>query len=1077
MPKTQTLQTYIRINATTGGFAGVRGDLLQLGDTLLELGAYANQVSQELINFGKESVNTYKDYEKSLKEAEVALATSYGQGSAQLAKVMQQLDEQASHWAETTIFHTDDVANAIAEAARSGWDFDKIMAGIPAAMELAQAGSMDLSQSVDMIVKIANAAGIQFEDIGGFIDHWAYAANSSATNIEEMGEAMMRMGGTMRFAENTDEMLTLIASMANMGYTGSEAGTLVRNTLLRMIAPTDKASDAMALLGASAEEVEAALGDEKVAESLAQLEEVGFSAFDDAGKLKPTLQIFEDLGVALADIAGGYDNIEKDKTATSILSAIFPTRTITGAINMLKSAANGWDGLYESMQGGAAEGYGSYASETMMDTLYGNIEIFYSKLENLRKNVGEALSDDVSGVMGTIGGWIDNINNLDEGTFNALVDGLEVIALAGPGLMIAGIGMRALALLATPLGGLAVGALGVTALAQSLKALHEADIESNFGEGSVDRQVIESYATMVQTEYSSALEQVNAFNTAVGESVTKYKEASTELSGQLLTAMLSKKELTEADIANLTALGEKAHTAVIDAIKNSNAASMSYWDILFGTPSGEDVTSEYADIMTVSNGAFDEAMENAVAIGEKVTQSLTEAFADGITPEEYNTILAYMREYNDAIAEAQAQAEAENSAAQMSVMLHKAQTASLDSIRETGDEIRATRDAALQAEDERYWAERGRLEYRWNEIVKSGRYVDASGNVYTTPESIATQRDLALASADSKYAARRSGLAGSADEILMAMWQTAFTQSDFGWAYSALKNTEAQGAYKGWGVSEAAQHLKTSYGDTGALEDFQEVFPNMVEDLGGVEAVVARSKEYAEAGNIEMANQLASIANMAEILSYATGGGNVLGTTNNAAIAADRGGTVDIAEMPVPDEENPLIAHVDADTGEAQLKIDALNNQQLMENVDGDTAWLQSKIDAQDGRTIDVFVNYRQGMGSPWVTQKYAEGGRATSASIFGEAGPEWAIPEEHSTRTAELIDAARAASGFTWPDLLAHLGGMNVGGGSRGTVIYSPTINANDVTGVKQALDADKARFEKWFAEREARNAQEVYA
>ena len=1076
MPKTQTLQTYIRINATTGGFAGVRGDLLQLGDTLLELGAYANQVSQELINFGKESVNTYKDYEKSLKEAEVALATSYGQGSAQLAKVMQQLDEQASHWAETTIFHTDDVANAIAEAARSGWDFDKIMAGIPAAMELAQAGSMDLSQSVDMIVKIANAAGIQFEDIGGFIDHWAYAANSSATNIEEMGEAMMRMGGTMRFAENTDEMLTLIASMANMGYTGSEAGTLVRNTLLRMIAPTDKASDAMALLGASAEEVEAALGDEKVAESLAQLEEVGFSAFDDAGKLKPTLQIFEDLGVALADIAGGYDNIEKDKTATSILSAIFPTRTITGAINMLKSAANGWDGLYDSMQGGAAEGYGSYASETMMDTLYGNIEIFYSKLENLRKNVGEALSDDVSGVMGTIGGWIDNINNLDEGTFNALVDGLEVIALAGPGLMVAGIGMRALALLATPLGGLAVGALGVTALAQSLKALHEADIESNFGEGSVDRQVIESYATMVETEYSSALEQVNAFNTAVGESVTKYKEASTELSGQLLTAMLSKKELTEADIANLTALGEKAHTAVIDAIKNSNAASMSYWDILFGTPSGEDVTSEYADIMTVSNGAFDEAMENAVAIGEKVTQSLTEAFADGITPEEYNTILAYMREYNDAIAEAQAQAEAENSAAQMSVMLHKAQTASLDSIKETGDEIRATRDAALQAEDERYWAERGRLEYRWNEIVKSGHYVDASGNVYTTPESIATQRDLALASADSKYAARRSGLAGSADEILMAMWQTAFTQSDFGWAYAALKNTEAQGAYNGWTAREAGQHLKTKYGNNGELEDFQEVFPEMVQDLGGVEAIVARSKEYAEAGNIEMANQMTSIANMAEILSNATGGGNVFGSTYG--IASERGGSVDLAEMPtVPDEQNPLIAHVDAETEEAQLKIDALNNQQLTENVDGNISGLTNGIDSQDGRHITVYADYAVGSGALLHMTPHAEGGRATTASIFGEAGPEWAIPEEHTSRTAELLNAARAASGFTWPDLLSRFGGLNAGSGGNSTVIYSPTINANDVTGVKQALDADKARFEKWFAEREARNAQEVYA
>ncbi len=41
--------------------------------------------------------------------------------------------------------------------------------------------------------------------------------------------------------------------------------------------------------------------------------------------------------------------------------------------------------------------------------------------------------------------------------------------------------------------------------------------------------------------------------------------------------------------------------------------------------------------------------------------------------------------------------------------------------------------------------------------------------------------------------------------------------------------------------------------------------------------------------------------------------------------------------------------------------------------------------------------------------------------SIFGEAGPEWAIPEEHSARTAALIDAVRRASGFSRADLVTN--------------------------------------------------------
>ena len=78
---------------------------------------------------------------------------------------MSQLDVAATEWAATTIFHTNDVANAISEAAHAGWDFDQIMSGIPAAMQLAQAGGLDLSEAVNYIVKSTNAAGIGFEDM------------------------------------------------------------------------------------------------------------------------------------------------------------------------------------------------------------------------------------------------------------------------------------------------------------------------------------------------------------------------------------------------------------------------------------------------------------------------------------------------------------------------------------------------------------------------------------------------------------------------------------------------------------------------------------------------------------------------------------------------------------------------------------------------------------------------------------------------------------------------------------------------------------------------------------------------
>ena len=183
---------------------------------------------------------------------------------------------------------------------------------------------------------------------------------------------------------------------------------------------------------------------------------------------------------------------------------------------------------------------------------------------------------------------------------------------------------------------------------------------------------------------------------------------------------------------------------------------------------------------------------------------------------------------------------------------------------------------------------------------------------------------------------------------------------------------------------------------------------------------------------------------------------------------------------------------VDADTQSLEATIDGADGQTLMEYVDGDASNLQMSISDQDGKTLvenvtgnasslAAIINSYNGRTITVNIQgnkMFASGGRATTASIFGEAGPEWAIPEEHSQRTADLLNAAREASGFTWPDLLARYGGLNANTDSQPTtIIYSPTIHAADASGVEQVLLADKERLNKWFEEKKMRDEVEVYA
>lgn len=1233
----QTLETVIAINARVGnGFS-------QVGATLTELGSMVNGISQQLINFGKDSVNVYREYEKSMADAQVALSTTYGRGTQQLNTVMSQLDVAATEWAATTIFHTNDVANAISEAAHAGWDFDQIMSGIPAAMQLAQAGGLDLSEAVNYIVKSTNAAGIGFEDMGHFIDLWAFAANSSASTIGEFGDAMLRMGSTMRFAGNTEELMTLIAVTANAGSVGSEAGTMIRNSMMRLIAPTDKAGKAMAQLGATSTETAAILGDEALAAANAELAAHGFSAFyqdgPQKGQMKNVLDIYRELYVALGDIAGGYENIDRNGDALGVLSAIFPTRTITEALTLLRGAAEGYDGLYEAMRGGDAEGYGQYAAETMMDTLDGKIETFESKVERLKQLVGEELSGQVEQATGFIGGMVDSLAAMDSDNLGALVTGLEVIAAAGPGLMLAGGAFRMIGYLLTPAGGIGMGLIALTAAAAAIKQLEEADFAKNFGNLELDTQGIQSYVKSLGDDFKAAYTEVDGFKTALDNAVTSYQTASTTFSATLFQDMLTNTKLTEADKQQLQQLGIDMYTAVQEAITNSTAASMSYWQTLFGGDGTAEYDPAYAQIIELTNQAYEDALAEASSISEGLRAAMTSAFADGqISNDEYQNILSYMRSYNDAIARAAAEAQSEEDYIKMGKWLKQAQGASLEDIQTLATTATSERDQILADQEDRFQTEYFRAQYR-----------GADAETLARAEALHQQEQMRVNAAydeflftlwDSQIQQSGQGenyaaLAGYAQQYMtgeltadtiMSMIKDSMGGSiyagDAGWEPSLKGTDRAQlGRMMGYmigsmggdsGVQEriayyegigdqamagrlrqmyAMEQLVNGFGQSMVLEkpawdilNLSSDYVNTNQDeymvnginrkstdallLGGTDysTEIARrtiaalgdgkgsmsayfdavgqsvqegtvraisSADLSRGAGRELDNMLTQLSAaydlervLADSTSYLAQEGNAyrydfamwdLLYGEASSHAEDYKITVpvepDFQEGEMPDmepiavpiqpkvegedamtslQDQGVTVDVGADATELTATIDGADGQTLMEYVSGDATDLSMTITDQDGRVLTenvtgnaaslaaIINSYNGRTITVNITGRklFSEGGRATSASIFGEAGPEWAIPEEHSERTAALLNAAREASGFTWPDILARFGGLNSNpDNQQTTIIYSPTIHAADATGVDQVLQEDKKRLDKWYEEKKMRDQVEVYS
>lgn len=1143
MANAQILQTLIMINAKTGnGFS-------KAGATLTELGAMVDGLSQNLINFGKESVDVYRNYEKSMKDAEVALSTAYGRNTKELSGVMNQLDEAATQWAATTIFHTNDVANAISEAAHAGWDYNQIMSGIPAAMQLAQAGSLDLSEAVNYIVKSTNAAGIEFEDMADFIDLWAFAANSSASTIGEFGDAMLRMGSTMRFTGNTEELMTLIAVTANAGSVGEEAGTMIRNSMIRLIAPTDKANEAMEILGATSEETAGLLEDEALAAANAELAAHGFSAYGTNGELKNILDVYRELYLALGEIAGGYENIDRNKDSLQILSAIFPTRTITEALTLLRGAAEGYDGLYDAMRQGEAEGYGAYAAETMMNTLDGSIETFLSKTERLKQLVGEELSEPLQKVLEAAGGMVDTISELDEDKFDILVSGAGALAAAGPGLITLGTGFRLLGMFWSKTGAISLGVTALLAGAAALNKISDLEFEGNFGNLELELQTLKANVDGLVTEAETQISQIEEYSSRIAEAAEAYQTAASAFATDLSTFVLTKKVLTDSEKDSLLAYGQSITETVLEGIALRKDSSQTFLNAITPEEMSEEEYATYSSIFDSLGEYFSGLEEDARGIGQSLQEAILDGLADdGILDEKEREII---QSYTDMLAQIEAEIAAQTAQADYYAELEKAGRVDAESMEEYMEYLAKNHAERSENINELYDKEIG---------TARTAYESELGRKTSDEEWEATD--------DYKfYESRRKEGIGQVDAQTAELARTAFGalmqdgDTYDSWNFAQRVMSEAPRDEKGnveyenidWaGYAQQGVIPDTFYEDLNMLQKKQGILSflgigksrngSMLEewkDVPGISELYnmfsgeqAISKIQTSAQTYQQ-NQLNGFTTTGKIGDYYDENGEVQSlsgsyniTTNvdrtqldETVETAEKGTQLDVntvvdqtsIESAIPTDPIPipiqpytgetdritalqeqgvqvqvdgdtqqlqasidgadgqdLMAHVDGDTTDLSMKIWDENGQLLVENVTGNAAQLAAVINSYNGRTITVNVAGRK---------MFASGGRATTASIFGEAGPEWAIPEEHSERTANLLNAARAASGFTWPELLERYGGLNAGTNAGGnTIVYSPTINTQDATGVDSVLKEDKKRLERWMEEKRMLDEMEVY-
>ena len=760
------LTTTVVLNGrATSGFTALADKVTQLGYVISQLGGQVGE-------WEKESLEIYKNYETYMLEAKGAMSAT-AKSASELERTYAALEEHAQEWASTTIFHTNDVAKAISEAAHAGWDYEKMLQGIPEAMVLAQAGNTDLSSGLDMLIKTINGTGIAFEDSGKFVDQWVMAANSSATTVSELGEAMEKMGATARFGDSTEELLTMLAVLANTGTVGSAAGTLLRNSMIRLIAPTKNAREAMEGLGVEADEISEAVGSdsETLAEVNEMLSQVGFSAYTESGKLKPFLTTFKDLNKALEGMT------EQDRN--KVLSAIFPTRTITGAMALLQAAADNYDGLLEKITD--SEGYAAKIAKIQTSGLMGSEELFKSKWEEFSRKIGEILSEPVEGAYEILGGFIDTLNEADPTILAAIAGAATSLAAAGPALITAGIGMKLFSILGPYGTAILAAVVGIGALVGYFSELNKIALENNFGKMALDMDTINEALEGIGEDKAGLLSNLKQFHEEIDGMLTRYDEAGASLSEGLTSKMIAGTTLTDQDKKHFFDYGETMITEMKAGITSATAEKMSLTSLIFSeSTTGEDSDADlaknpyYASVISLLEAGMGAAQSRAEELSKQLREALTSAFADDkLTDEELQNIQSIMDQMNELMS------GLNPSDVERNKMRIKSQRVSLESMREFSEEVNAAKEATFGELDDQMLDLQATLQTYYDWALQHGqKFINPVTGELVNPAEV--DINALLGETERQYQTKRAAWESDYNDIMIRAWSNAFLTSDTG---------------------------------------------------------------------------------------------------------------------------------------------------------------------------------------------------------------------------------------------------------------------------------------------------------
>ena len=403
----KNLETQANQSATAVQKIATTGEKLKtVGDNISSAGQKLLPVTAGVTALGTASVTTAANFESSMSQVQATMGITKDAMSTvngQSVNTMDTLSKLAKKMGAETAFSASECAEALNYLALAGYDTEQMCNTLPTVLNLAAAGDIALADASDMVTDAMSALGMGVDEAETMVDQMAKTASTTNTSVAQLGEGILTIGATAKSIKGgTAELNTALGILANNGIKGAEGGTHLRNIILSLQNPTDKAA--------------------------AQMEALGISVYDSEGNMRSMNDILGDLNKSM----DGMTSAEK----SNIIGTIFNKTDLSSVNALLANTGSTWDDLQQKItaSGGAAQ----QMADTQLDNLQGQITILKSALEGLAISFGELLMPAIKQIVGWVQKFVDWLNGLSEGTKKTVVTIALLAAALGPALIVIG---------------------------------------------------------------------------------------------------------------------------------------------------------------------------------------------------------------------------------------------------------------------------------------------------------------------------------------------------------------------------------------------------------------------------------------------------------------------------------------------------------------------------------------------------------------------------------------------------------------------------------------------------------------